>query len=155
MSIKSDWEFFLKVTKQNGDAAKFLMDFFYACHLWDDLIDKDKPRSDEHINHAFWIFAVELQRNPWYQRHFLDLHPVIMNAIQEWFAANKLEKTGREDIAYTLRCSIVSVVHQTAFLCGGYEWAVTIGDEIRREAQAETYEEYLGDLNAGLGHGDQ
>jgi len=143
MSIQTDYEFFDRITRGHRDATDFLMSFFYACHLWDDLIDKDKERTDAHINHAFWLFLVDIPRNPWYIRNFMDIHPVIMNAVQEWLAANELERTDRPDIAYTLRCSIVSVVHQTALLCGGYEWAVEIGPEIRRISQAETYEEYL------------
>lgn len=143
MSIQSDYEFFYRITQGNEDAVDFLMSFFYACHLWDDLIDKDKERTDDHINNAFWTFIVTIPRNPWYIRNFHDLHPVIMNAIQEWMTANVLEKEDRQDIAYTLRCSIVSVVHQAALICGGYEWAVEINPEIRRYTQSETFDEYL------------
>ena len=146
MSILSDRDDFITICRGDTDAAAFLISFFAACHVWDDLIDKDKERTDDHINHAFWIFAVEIPRNPWYQYHFRDIHPIMMNAIQEWMVANKLERSDRPDIAYTLRCSIVSVVHQAALLCGGYEWAIECGEKIRRKAQDETYEEYLEDL---------
>jgi hypothetical protein len=85
---------------------------------------------------------------------------LIAVSIQEWFAANKLEighpmvSDARRDIAYTLRCSIVSLIHQAAEICGGYEWALEVGQVIRLRTQNETFEEYLGELNAGLQHGD-
>jgi hypothetical protein len=150
MSIKTDKKFLLKVCMGEAQAANFLFAFFAACHLWDDLIDKDKDITDDRINRAFWAFIVDIPLNPWYQRNILAIHPVMVNAIQEWMVANKLEKSDRQDIAYTLRCSIVSVVHQAAYICGGYDWAIEIGEEIRRYAQSETYDEYLGELNAGV-----
>ncbi len=136
------------VCRGNRDAADFLHLFFLVCHLWDDLIDKDCPRSDEHINHAFWCAFVEIPRNRYYKTFQADIQPVMANAIQEWFAANALEADERPDIAYTLRCSIVSLVHQAAEICGGYEWALEVGSDIRKYMQAETYDEYLGELHA-------
>lgn len=146
--LSADRAWFLRICRGNEDAADFLLMFFVVCHLWDDLIDKDKPRTDDHINHAFWIAFVEIPRNRYYKMFREEIQPVMANAIQEWFTANKLEADDRTDIAYTLRCSIVSLVHQAAEICGGYEWAVTVGEEIRRKMQDETYEEYLGNLNA-------
>lgn len=134
------------VCRGNIAAAEFLHMFFLMCHLWDDLIDKDVKRTDAHINHAFWIAMVEIPRNKYYRSFAADIDPLITVAIQEWLAANKLEAGNREDIAYTLRCSIVSLIHQAAEICGGYEWAIEIGAEIREKTQSETIEEYIEEL---------
>lgn len=144
--LHTDHDWFMWACRGNPDAADFLEMFFLICHVWDDLIDKDVPRTDDHINHAFWLAMIEIPRNKYYQRYQSEIHPVMAVAIQEWFAANKLEAGDRKDIAYTLRCSIVSLVHQAAEICGGYEWAVEIGDAIRLKAQSETLKEYLEDL---------
>lgn len=147
-ALQNDYDWYMWVCKGNRDAAEFLEMFFLACHLWDDLIDKDVTRSDDHINHAFWIAFVEIPRNRYYQTFGHHIQPVMAVAIQEWFAANKLEKNNRPDVAFTLRCSIVELIHQAAEICGGYEWAVEIGEAIRLKMQDETFEEYLRDLNA-------
>ena len=144
--LETDLGWFRWACKGNEDAANFLLMFFMVCHLWDDLIDKDIDRSDDHINHAFWIAFVEIPRNAYYQRFQHEIRPLMANAIQEWFAANELEADDRPDIAYTLRCSIVSLVHQAAEICGGYEWAIEAGPGIRKIMQAETFDEYLGEL---------
>jgi len=144
--LHTDHDWFKWACRGNEDAADFLEIFFLTCHVWDDLIDKDVPRTDDHINHAFWLAMIEIPRNKYYQRHQVEIHPVMAVAIQEWFAANKLEAGDRKDIAYTLRCSIVSLVHQAAEICGGYEWSVKVGEAIRLKAQSETLKEYLEDL---------
>jgi hypothetical protein len=136
----------LRICCGNRDAAEFLGMFFLVCHLWDDLIDKDVKRTDDHINHAFWVAFIDIPRNRYYQEFFSDVHPVMAVAIQEWFAANKLEAGNRKDIAYTLRCSIVSLMHQAAEICGGYEWSLQVGEEIRLRTQNETIDEYLAEL---------
>jgi len=120
--------------------------FFAACHLWDDLIDKDKDRSDDDINGAFWIILVDIPLNGYYQRNCNLIMPVMQVAILEWLAANKLEKGKRQDISYTLRCSIVSLIHQASLLCGGAEWADEVGEEIRMKTQSETIDQYMEDL---------
>ena len=112
MSLNTDREWLLRICKGNQEAANFLEMFFFACHLWDDLIDKDKTRTDDEINNIFWLIFIEIPRNPYYQKNFNDIQPVMANAIQEWFVANSLERSQRTDISYTLRCSIVSLIHQ-------------------------------------------
>lgn len=147
-SLQADREWILWVCKDDVHAADFLLEFFVVCHLWDDLIDKDVDRTDDHINSAFWSAFIGIPRNLYYQKHFNAIHPLMANAMQEWFAANKLEAGERKDIAYTLRCSIVSLIHQASEICGGYEWAVEIGDKIRMKTQDETFDKYLEDLDA-------
>lgn len=150
--LNADYEWFLWVCRGDRDAAHFLETFFLVCHLWDDLIDKDVERTDDHINHAFYCAFVEIPRNRYYQQFSAEIVPLMAVSMQEWFSANKLEAGDRQDIAYTLRCSIVSLVHQAAELCGGYEWAVKIGEDIRLKTQGETYEQYLVELNARRRH---
>lgn len=148
ITLNADRAWFEWVVRGNKDAADFLEMFFLACHLWDDLIDKDVPRTDEHINHAFWIAFVEIPRNRYYRAFQAEIQPVMATAIQEWFAANKLEAANRQDISYTLRCSIVSLIHQAAEIIGGYEWALEVGEAIRLKTQNETIQEYMEKLDA-------
>lgn len=140
---QSDLEWLIYVCCGDRDAADFLFAFFAMCHVWDNLIDKDTPEDDANINRAFWIANVQIPRNAYYRRYNEMILPVMSVAIQEWFTANELEAGNRKDIAYTLRCSIVSLIHQAAEICGGYEWAIKVGEEIRLKSQSETFEKYM------------
>jgi hypothetical protein len=140
---RKERELYMKWTRGNKDAANFIEQFFYLCHLWDDLVDGDKKRSVEEINMAFWAALVLIPENPFYRQNWADLQPIIVAAINDWHTANALEEApeGR-DIAYTLRCSIITIISHCAYLCGGYHWLREVGPEIRRIGQRETLQEY-------------
>jgi hypothetical protein len=147
MTDEEDSRWLLYICKGNVSARDFLFMFFRMCHLWDDLIDKDKPRPDADINRAFWTALVEIPRNRYYREFQSEIQPLMAVSIQEWYVANELEAGNRKDIAYTLRCSIVSLIHQAAEICGGYDWANSVGEEIRLKSQSETIGEYMKELS--------
>lgn len=120
-----------------------------ALHLWDDLIDADKPLSDDDVNRAFWFMLIDLPRNQFYSDNFYLLNPILMVAIQNWHAANKMERHGDDDdkrIAFILRSSYVDLITQSALITGGAAWAETITPEIRRFTHSEGYPAYLENL---------
>lgn len=135
----------LKWMNGDKDASMFILQFFFVCHLWDDLVDKDRERTEEDINLAFQTFLLDMQENPFYIKHIVSLNPVIRCAVNDWYIANDLERSGNDhdrDISYTLRCSILSVVSHTAYLVGGADWVKRVGPEIRRYGQEHTLEDY-------------
>jgi hypothetical protein len=137
----SDREKLTRWCKGVEEAVDFLELFFYVCHFWDDLVDKDKERDAQD---AAWISLVDLPENRFYREHFRDLHPVVTAAVNDWFTANTLERQddhGR-DIAYSLRCSILTVITHCAYLIGGPLWVREVGPEIRLYGQRETLAEY-------------
>lgn len=148
--INQDMEKFRFWFCGNEDAARFALGFFYICHLWDDLVDKDVERTDKDINYAFWCALIDVPRNPFFRDWSHELLPVMATAIMDWHAANDLEASGDEHertISYTLRVSIVSLLVHIATICGGYEWGKSVAADIRRYSQLETLEEYIEDLN--------
>ena len=86
--------------------------------------------------------------NKYYRDFQSEIQPLMAVSMQEWMVANQLEAGNRRDIAYTLRCSIVSLIHQAAEICGGYEWALQVGEEIRLKTQTQTLDEYSAELDA-------
>ena len=139
--LRIDREHLARWCKGDEDAVRFLMQFFYACHFWDDLVDGDHDRSTEVVD-VMWLCMVDIPANPFYRQHFDALHPVIVAAGNDWLAANELERKGDLDIAYTLRCSILTVVAHAAYIIGGPLWAREVGLEIRRYGQRQTLQEY-------------
>ncbi len=159
---EEDYRHFMRWFKDDSYAARLAKDLFYMFHLWDDLIDRDRQRSGDEINHAFQIALLDLHENPFYLDNFRDLHPVIRAAVNDWKIANKLEEKAGDDksgeafhalhISYTLRCSILSILTHMAYLIGGDAWGVKAGEEIRLYGQEHTLQAYIdGQFPPGFG----
>lgn len=144
MNERMEW--LMTAVKGNQEAAEFLHGLIGVLHVWDDLIDKDTALADAEINQAFWFVLVGLPRNTFYRQHFDLLNPLLMVAIQNWYAANKMERNGDaadRRIAFVLRSSYVDLVTQSALIAGGLEWAEKVTPDIRRFAHSEGYAQYL------------
>lgn len=156
----TDREFMLHAFKGDKNAVNYVLMVVRVADVWDNLIDKDVPVSDEDVNDAFWLLTVGIPRNAFYRAHMDDLLPVTETGIVNWFAANQLEKSGggREiEIAHVIRYSIADVALMTALLCGGRQWAEQVGPELRMRSQRSDLKEYINSLRAKqeqINHGD-
>lgn len=111
-------------------AVSFIEAFFFVCDVWDDLIDKDKPVTDHNINAAFWACLIGLPRNPFYAKYKFELEPVMAAAIQNWHAANSLERSDSITLrraANVLRNRVFDLVMVCARLIGGIDHALHHG----------------------------
>ena len=137
----------------DADARDFLLTLIHVAHVWDDLIDGDKPVAAEQIHCAFEAALLWLPRNPFYQRHAAELHVLLQNSIRNWQLANSIERNheaGLYPAAFVLRSSYADIVAQVAYITGGPKLALTIGMKARRHAHAEGFEGYLTNLDAEL-----
>lgn len=133
----------------NTEAIQFVVRVFRALHVWDDLIDRDKPLTDDEINSVFWDLLVVLPTDPFYVRNLALLSSTLVNAIVNWHVANKLEREGDDkdkSIAFILRGAYIDLLSASAFIVGGMSWAQEIGPAIRRWAHEETFDEYMVNL---------
>ncbi len=133
--------------KGEREPAHMIMAMFRMFHVWDDLVDGD-PVTDKDINEAFWIALVALPQNHFYREYEDTIRPVMVQAIQDWKVANVLEKNkgNEQNIAYTLRCTVVGIIHYCALIIGGPEWADEVGPDIWRYGLSHTLEQYLENL---------
>ena len=133
----------------NKPAIDFVWAFFSICHVWDDMIDRDRGVTDEEINTAFWQALVMLPTNMFYVQHFTVLHPIIINTIINWRAATAMERRGDgkdREIAFVLRGGYADVLSMSALLVGGLEWSIQVTPEIRQWMHEESHAEYLDNL---------
>lgn len=96
----------------NADAAKFIADVCFVAHIWDDLIDKDKPVSDDQINQAFMTALVGIPSNAFYQSRYRDLQPLVFSGVLGYITANRMERSGdahQVEIAHGLRYAVANV----------------------------------------------
>ena len=107
----------------NSDAINLLLAVNQIIETWDDLIDKDRQLSDERVNLAFYNALVTVPNNNFYIEHRQYLTPIIIQAINTWLDANKLERGDVNDraIAYTLRFMGIQLIQALVFLTGGVE----------------------------------
>ena len=146
---------FIREILGNESATRFIELLFDLFHFWDDLIDRDKPLSDEDINRAMWSAAVLLPANPFYRQFFLQLQPLIVSAITNWQVANRLEREEsdsdekdrkRKQIAFIIRSDYANILMQSIFLLHGQERAVELGPYIREHWTEEDFDAYCVNL---------
>lgn len=130
----------------NMHAAAFVDDLCYVAHLWDDLIDKDKTRSDDDINKAFILVFINIPSNPFYRENFDVLHPVLFSGILGYLTANKLEATSDAhalEIAHGLRYSIANVISLAVSLTNAPDAAMEILPNMWKQFMPERIDAYL------------
>lgn len=147
----TDQEFMLMAFKGNRSAVDFVLMVARVADVWDNLIDKDNPVSDEAINSAFWLLAVEMPGNAFYREYIDDLRPVMATGILNWMAATRMERDETLphraiEIAHVIRYSIADVALMAALLCGGRDWAAQVGPELRMRSQRSDLNEYINSL---------
>jgi len=119
--------------KGNYSAVLFVTELLDLWHIWDDLIDKDKPVLDATINHAFITALVTLPRNDFYQANFWVLNPIVSSAITNWIASTTLEREEDSlDIAYRLRSSYLDILSMVAEIIGGRDWATFVSIDLQK-----------------------
>lgn len=147
--MSDDREYMLYAYQGNADAVALVLNIAEVSHSWDDLHDKDKPVSNSQINRAFTLSLLEIPKNPFYQKHCLDLLPVMTTGALNWLTANQYETQEDKEahaLAHVLRYGIADVALFIAYLIGGLEWAEQVAPELRRRSQKDTLENYLNEV---------
>lgn len=124
----------LKIANGNKDAARFVQAFVCHCHVLDDVIDKDKPVTDEVLigTEASWL--IELTHNPFFVANKAMLVPIILNAFNAWLDSNRMATSEDENVK---RASDVvkgfyhEVCWQVALITGGWKHMRSITSEHR------------------------
>jgi hypothetical protein len=153
----TDREFMLYAFKGNQAAVDYVLMVARVADVWDNLIDKDVPVSNESINDAFWLLAVEIPRNAFYRAYLDEFLPVMTTGILNWMTATAIEReshapsenhkdTRALEIAHVIRYSIADVGLLAACLCGGQKWAAQVGPELRMRSQRSDFKEYINSL---------
>lgn len=129
----------------DADAVRFLLDYFDACELFDDLIDKDKPIEDEHAVRVLFNLLTELPLNPFFDRFKENLIPMIVTGINAWLDANDLESgnDNQKAFAYVLRDIYCELIAFVIYLTRGRDYMREHSMEIRLFfTHHETLEQY-------------
>jgi len=114
-------------------------------HVWDDLIDKDKPVSDIEINRAFLTALVYLPANPFYRSIQDAILPMWLVVVSSYETANKFEKDKDPhgiEISHGLRFAAGNIVAYAVHVCVGGEKAREVLPEVWKTIFNERFDEY-------------
>ena len=131
-------------------AVQFIVQFSDTCELFDDLIDKDKPITDEHIIRVLFVVLTEMPVNPFFEKFKYQLIPVITTGINAWLDANTLEKGSPNDqvFSYVLRDWYAELIAYVICLTRGRDYMRTVSMDVRTFfTHHETLEQYREDLS--------
>lgn len=134
-----------------ADAIACVSKLFQIAHVLDDLIDRDRPATDDEIVATFWLALIDVPQDPFFSAHATTLRPIMASAMLNWMAANTMERAGEPadlKIAFVLRSAYVDLLSMAALIVGGLAWAAEIIPEIRRWVHAEGFDGYLLNLVA-------
>lgn len=115
---------FIKIANGNQDALRFMRVFWSFTHLYDDLVDNDKPVSAEQAAGQFIELLTVFCFNPFFVENRGLLFPMIVSMFNRWVDGDEWENSDDEymKLASTVvRCGDVDLYHMVAFLTGGFE----------------------------------
>ncbi len=129
----------------NNDALNMYRAFVDLAHLWDDLIDKDKPVSADEINRAFLTCLVYLPANPFYRHIQEQILPMWLVVISSFETANKFEADKDPhgiEIAHSLRYAAGNIIAYAIHVCVGAEEAKKVLPDMWKSIFYERFDEY-------------
>lgn len=129
----------------NRDALNLFHNLVDLVHIWDDLIDKDKPVSDAEITRAFLTALVYIPANPFYRTIEAQVLPMWITSAAAFEVANKFEKDKDPhgvEIAHNLRYAAGHVVVYMSISCLGYENAKQFLPDIWKTIVDDRFEDY-------------
>lgn len=138
----------VQILRGDREAVRLVQAIVRIFHVWDDLIDRDGPVSDDDVHQAFWLALCDIPANPFYRRHLSTFQPLIEMGTLSWWAANEMERSERRaerEVAFSVRSQIAEVTTAAAMLLGGVDWARACGPAIKRLAYLDSLEESLSD----------
>lgn len=112
------------VCKGNQEAMNFVGSWVTFCHVVDDVVDEDKPVTDEMLIKAMASYTVTLAKNPFFKAHSDALVSLMLQGFSAWLDSNQMEES--EDLRTRQTSDVVKgfyheVVWHVALLCGGYD----------------------------------
>lgn len=129
----------------NQDALNMFHAFADLAHIWDDLVDKDKPVSADKINRAFLTCLVYLPANPFYRSIQDQILPMWLTVVSAYETANYFEAHKDAhglEIAHGLRYASGNIMAYAVHVCVGPEKAKEFLPEMWKAIFYERFDEY-------------
>ena len=129
----------------NQDALNMYRAFVDLAHIWDDLIDRDVPVSQDKINQAFLTCLVYLPANPFYRSIQDQILPMWLVVVSAYETANTFERQKDAhgiEIAHGLRYAAGNIMAYAVHVCVGPEKAKEVLPEMWKSIFYERFDDY-------------
>ena len=129
----------------NQDALNMYHAFADLAHIWDDLIDNDKPVPAGLINQAFLTCLVYLPANPFYRSIQDQILPMWLTVVSAYETANFFEANKDQhgiEIAHGLRYASGNIIAYAIHVCVGPEKAKEVLPDMWKTIFYERLDEY-------------
>lgn len=140
MTIKNEW------FNDNKDAIELYKNLCALADIWDNMIDRDKPVTNEQINDVFLTCLYRLPLNPVYNYLQLQIAPMWLTVVSSYEAANKFEADKDQhglELAHVLRYSAGQIISYIMIYCLGVEKAREYIPEMWKTLANERFDVYL------------
>ena len=130
------------------DAARFLVNVMQMVRLADDIADGDAMDPVTDMANLLVRAWLEHATNPFFQRHAGALGAVLTNAVLMWEKSEDWRHSSNRKtrmFAFVGREAIEHVAYTVAFICGGYDHAKEVAQQIQEfshQASPETFEQW-------------
>jgi hypothetical protein len=129
----------------NQDALNMYHAFSDLLHIWDDLVDKDKPVSEDAINRSFLTCLVYLPANPFYRSIQDQILPMWLVVVSSYETANFFEINKDHhgiEISHGLRYAAGNIMAYAVHVCVGPEKAKEFLPEMWKDIFYERFDDY-------------
>lgn len=124
-------------------AVEFLVGFWDAIQLFDDVADKDREVTREELDRVIWYTLVDMNCNELFVQKRAVLLPHVSNLILKWQASDTVEREGKADEkSYVWRAGYYDLVLAVASLCFDRETVQKNAHNILN-IYGETFAEYV------------
>ena len=136
---------------RDGQALRWLLDYYDLCEVIDDLADNDKCFTTQRIERIVFTTLIDYAANPFWIQHHQVLVPVVHAGINAWLDANLLERQEDDDalhLSFVLRDNYMAVTQTVIELVSGRQVMRELSLEITKFFSAcETFPEYRDKLH--------
>ena len=110
----------------NGNVAafEFMKCFWSFTHMYDDLVDRDKPVSSEVAGEHLIEMIRQFLFNDFFCQHKTLLFPLLVSTVNRWVDGDEWEASSdphKRAAATFVRCGDVDLYHFIAYLTGGWD----------------------------------
>lgn len=133
--MAATFEQMLEISNGDREAATFCMALRQFFHLIDDLWDRDRLVTQEHIARTIAGLFTAVVANPFWHRHSMVLLPLIVNGLRAWLDSDIWSKQGEKwqiVAADVFKSYYHEIFYQVAYITGGWEHMSAMTEKYRR-----------------------
>ena len=129
----------------NDWAIRWLLQYWDACELFDDLVDRDKEISDSRAIRCLYECLVDMPSNPFFVENAFRLIPIVSAGITDWVNATQLEKNPTEKnlrVSFVMRNAYMNILNTVIEITRGREVMLGLSMDIIDFFGHDSFEEY-------------